>query len=118
MRRTSHLYRRGGIWQWRRRLPVAPGTRGRPPGWVAVSTGTDERRLARIIASALTARSEELMALTRAGEIDARLFASIMREAHDQLLAELAEARAVRGRDKPRSPGGGTGLRSVPLDTV
>lgn len=89
----QHVHRRGGVYWWRRRLPVALPllTCGKhPPCHVQASLGVREIGAARSLAAHLTARSEVVFEWMKAGMLSAS-------ECNSVLQAEIKRRRALWG---------------------
>lgn len=95
MGKINHVFRRGAVYWWRRRLPVVAGR----SGVLQLSLGTREVRVAGQISAAVTMASDEVMRQMADGGLSAAQakawLAHVVREQHERLrrlsLAEMSD---------------------------
>lgn len=88
----SHLFRRGAVHWWRRRLPCPCG--GSRPGSVQLSLGVRELGTARRLATHLTARSEIVFAKVRSGMLTQQQSNTILQGELQRLREKFASHNA------------------------
>lgn len=85
MGKINHVFRRGAVYWWRRRLPVVAGR----PGMLQLSLGTRELRVAGRIAAAVTMESEGVLGQMQRGGLSAAQAKAwlehVVREQHERL---------------------------------